>query len=68
MDNRIHVYRVWNNHTGQWVSSGRGLYAKNQRTIWMAKSGAVKTINNLPAAERGDCIVRKFVLVEVTDV
>ena len=45
-------------------SSGRGLYAKNGRSIWARLSGAVTTFNNLSPEEQADAECVQYVLVE----
>lgn len=59
------IYRLYDPQEDQFVSSGRSLYAKNGRSHWANKSGAMTTKNNLPADVKERVVWVEYELVEV---
>lgn len=45
--------------------SGMGLYAKNGRSIWAKKAGAVRALDEMIRAVQDDAEIVKYRLVEV---
>lgn len=61
------VWRIWDPVEEVYCRSGRGLYAKNGRSIWMTKSGASNTRNRLLVEIRDRVEIREYVLVSAVE-
>ena len=60
MPNEI-VYRIYDPVEERFCESGRGLYAKNGRSVWFGKTGAAVAKRYMPNKERLE--IRMFELV-----
>ena len=65
MDKKVIVYRIYDPVEKIYCESGRGLYAKNGRSIWIGKTGAAVAKQYMPNKERLE--VRAFRLVPLED-
>jgi len=61
------VYRIYDPVEGKFCCSGRGLYAKNGRSIWLALSGAKLALKHMPAPIKDRLVIREFELAEVRE-
>lgn len=59
------VWRIWDPTAGMFCSSGRSLYAKNGRSIWMSKGAAAVALGRMPAEVRERALLCAFNLVPV---
>lgn len=64
---KVTVFRIWNRDKRAFVRSGRGRYAKNGRTLWAKKSGAIRAVQELPVGERIACVIKEYELVEIAE-
>lgn len=62
------VWRVWDPVAEMFCSSGRSLYAKNGRSVWMSKGAASVALGQMPADVKARAVVCAFNLVPVQPV
>ena len=59
------VYRIWDPAQGEFCCSGRGLYAKNGRSIWMSPGAVGAALRWMPESIRDRLVIRVYELVEI---
>jgi hypothetical protein len=59
------VFRIWDPVEGKFCCSGRGLYAKNGRSIWMSTGAVGVALSHMPEDIKDRLIIRAYELVEV---
>lgn len=59
------IYRLYDPETKSYVSSGRSLYAKNGRSLWLNRSGALNAKKNLADDVRARVELVTYELVEI---
>lgn len=59
------VWRVWDPVEGMFCASGRSLYAKNGRSVWMSRGAASVALGQMPAEVRARAVVCAYNLVPV---
>ena len=67
MDKQV-VWRIYDPVAGEYCCSGRGLYAKNGRSVWFARSGAALAVRYMPQEIRERIEIQEFYLVRVEGV
>jgi hypothetical protein len=62
----ITVFRIYDPVAQEFLSrSGRGLYAKNGKSIWMSRRTAMIAVRKLPPVIRARAEIKVYSLVEV---
>lgn len=58
-------YRIFDPEVGKFCCSGRGLYAKNGRSVWFGQGVVHNVFNGLPQEVKERAVIKLYKLVEL---
>ena len=61
------VYRIFDPVENNFCESGRGLYAKNGRSVWFGEGGARLALRYMPKEIKDRLVIKAYRLVDVVN-